>query len=365
MPQHKISPYRVKLRQDHKPGKKVRKKDLWDLGDLPSINPGFSQYDTLIDLLKDFFNHLDEEGYLNDNVKRTLTAINYPDGPGNFDTDTSARTIEAELTYGRYNRVADHTDKTAFEDVKQSPSDEREPTQRDRDTVAETRLHVLVHVPTSTNRSAFIVLHSYGRNSVKSRLKDALNQFIAQQYDSNSTPFSMQADRRKSSFKLEMNTVAGSELIDKLKDSKIVGFEVNKKDMNVPEYMSESTALSQDQEGDLTIQFTSGKIISGLKTKNQSIWERIRNEKYPLGELVDDDPSRANAIIEASGDDTRKINITKDEVRMEKVLDSTELDYDDEGRVRLDTVGEFSRGFLNQKLREIGADTLDTDSLLS
>lgn len=368
MPKHKLSPYRVKLRQDHKTGKNVRAEDLWELDNLGQMNPGLTEFDDFIDLLSSFCEYLRDEGYLNDTVKRGLTVTEFEIGEGDFASDPEARTLEAELTYGRYDRVADHTDKDVFESANpESPYENRRESQRDRDTLAETRLHFLAHVPTNTNRSAFFVLHSYGRNSVKTRLHDALDQFISERYDSNSPTFALDAERRKDSFKLEINTVTGPELIEKLKSSKIVGFEVQKRDTNVPEYMSESTALGNDAEGNLKIQYTSDSVLSDLKAKNDSFWEMVRNEKYPLAELVDDDPSRVNALVETSDDNPRRINITKDELRMEKIIQPEELDYNDEegGRLKIDSVGTHARIFINEKLQEIEAHTLSEQSLLS
>ncbi|MFY4811284.1 hypothetical protein ACOJIV_01045 [Haloarcula sp. AONF1] len=366
MAKHKVSPYRVKLRQDHKTGQKVRTQDLWRLDKFHKANPGFTEYPTFIDLLEEFLEELKENGYRNSTAKRTLTTVRYERGDGDFDSGPEARTIEAELSYGRYNRVADHNDKEAFEgpdDI--SPEDTRQESERDRDTVAETRLHLLAHIPTSDNRSAFFVLHSYGRNSVKTRLKDALNNYIADKYDSHNVPFAMEAERRKKSFKLEMNTVAGKDLIDELKSSKIVGFEVKKRDTNVPEYMSDGTALGNDSEGNITIQYTSDSVVSDMKSKYDNFWERFGNEDYPLAELVDDDPSRANAIVETSDDQTRKINISKEEVRMEEYVKPSDIEYDDDGRVNVVSVGEVSRRHINEKLKEIEATRLDETSLLT
>lgn len=366
MPKHKLSPYRVKLRQGHVTGKKVRTQDLWKLNDLGSMNGGLREYDNFIELLEDFFQHLADVGHLNDTVKRTLNAIQFESGVGDFDSKAEARTLEAELSYGRYNRVADHNDKDVFGDSsRESPADHRRPNQRDRDTVAETRLHFLSHLPTNTNRSAFFVLHSYGRNSVKTRLRDALNRFILDKYDSNAANFAMKADRRKDSFKLEMNTVAGSDLIDELKSSKIVGFEVQKRDTNVPEYMSEGSVLGNDAEGTLKIEYTSDDILSDINMKKENLGELIRNEDYPLAELVDDDPSRVNALVETSSPGRpRRVNITRDEIRMEAIIDSADIEYDDEGRVKISTVGDLSREFLNEKLQDIGARSLREESLL-
>lgn len=366
MTKHKLSPYRVKLRQNHKNGKEVRTEDLWKLDELGAMNPGLKKYDNFIDLLESFFQHLRDEGYLNDDAKRALTATRFETGSGDFEASVEARTVEAELTYGRYDRVADHTDKDAFDDVNdESPYENRRESERDRNTVAETRLHFLGHVPTNTTRSAFFVLHSYGRNSVKSRLENALNQFIRKDYDISSPSFAVGVDRRKDTFKMEMNTVAGPDLIDKLKKSKIVGFEVQKRDTNVPEYMSESTALGNDSEGNLKIKYTSDSVLSDLQTKRQSLGERIRNEDYPLGELVDNNPSRANAIVETSDGDNRRVNISRDEIRMEEIINPTDLKYDSDGRVQISEVGKEARRHLNKKLQEVGATTLDKDSLLS
>lgn len=365
MAKHKLSPYRVKLRQDHKTGMKVRPKDLWELDNLAGMNPGLKKFDNFIDLMEGFLKHLRDVGYINDNVKRALTVTEFESGVGDFDSNAEARTVEAELTYGRYNRVADHNDKNSYgESSRESPLDSRKENQRDRDTVAETRLHFLAHVPTNSNRSAFFVLHSYGKNAVKTRLKDAFYQYILSKYDSTSVPFALGSDRRKDTFKLEMNTVAGPDLVDELKKAKIVGFEVHKRDTNVPEYMSESTSLSNKAEGNLTIQFTSDDVLSDLRMKKQSLGEKIRNEDYPLAELVDDDPSRANAIVENPDGKNRRMAISREEIRMEKVIDSTELKYDPGGRVNTGSVGNFSRTFINEKLQAIGADTLDEESLL-
>ena len=366
MPHHKLSPYRVKLRQNHKNGMKVRTEDLWELNDLGAMNPGLNKYDNFIDLLESFLQYLREEGHLNDDAKRALTATQFKTGSGDFAASVEARTIEAELTYGRYDRVADHTDKDAFDDLNdESPYENRRESERDRETVAETRLHFLAHVPNNTNRSAFFVLHSYGRNSVKRRLQNALNEFIREDYDINSPSFAVGIDRREDTFKMEMNTVAGPDLIDELKSSSIVGFEVQTRDTNVPEYMSKSTALGNDSEGNLKIKYTSDSVLSDLQTKKQRLGERIRNEDYPLGELVDENPSRANAIVETSSGDNRKINISRDEIRMEEVINPSDLKYDSDGRVKIAEVGKQARRHLNKKLQGIGATTLDEDSLLS
>jgi hypothetical protein len=221
-------------------------------------------------------------------------------------------------------------------------------------------------MPTTTERQPFFVLHSYGNNAAKSRLKDALNRFVAEKYDSQNTPFAMDADRRKSSFKLEMNTVAGPDLINELRSSTVAGFEVRKRDTNVPEYMEESSILGDNAEGNIHIQYTSDDIWSDIGMTLDNLSDKIQNEEYPLAELVDDDPSTANALVESSGDHYHRINITKEELRMEKLIPLSEIEYDDQdGRVKLDVIGEISRDFLNGKLQEIGAPTLNQHSLLT
>lgn len=365
MPAHKVSPYRVKLRQKLDSGGRANQNDYWDLTDFAGINPGFSEYDTFLDFLEAYLRHLKKTGHRSDTAERALTVVRFKRGKGSF-SQLPNRTIEAELTYGRYGRTADHTKVDVIgQDNETTPSDDRTPAARDPNTVAETRLHFLAHIPTNSSRQCFIVLHSYGRNSVKTRVYDSLNRFIQQHYNKRAETYDVQEDNKKTNeYKLMMPTVAGPDVVEALRDSKLAGIEVQKRNTNVPEYMKESTELSDQSDGNLKIKYTSSDLISDMNTTKEHLLARIQNEEYPFAELVDEDPSRINAIIEAPGDNTKKINITKDEIRMEENVPANYLRSDSVGRVHVSSIGRFARQHLNEKLNEIGAQRLNEESLL-
>lgn len=155
MVSHKLVPYWFRLRETYE----TDEKDYWNLDDLTSHRNEFN-YDSLIQVLDDFFDQFYGEVDKDDNRQRTFEVDRY---------ETGDNLIEGEIQLGEYGIEAD---------VYDTQQQQRIPRYRKLYHSEETPFYFLFYKPPNNDTRVVVVLKQYRARGVKGELYGHLDEYI-------------------------------------------------------------------------------------------------------------------------------------------------------------------------------------------
>lgn len=357
MPTDKLSPYWVRLRSKNKPGVAVDESEYFDLTSLPDPDGGFESFDTILGLLLFRFAEYRDVGFVDDDRDKSLTIRQLETSTHQPDHDSA--TIEGVLGHGNFGRSADHLD---ISDLKRDlpPSEARRPNARDQDTAEVGQIYFLFHIPSGKPSRGILILHSWGRARVKGLLYKSLQIPLFEDYEESGS----NEDR---GLNFEMNPIASKDLIERLTEVTIHGFELVKRNTPTSAYASSSDILGNARDAKARFTIETDTEISLDEEKAQTIVSMVQDSDYPYAEIFppevnQHDIDKVQAHIDGEG--SNKLNLEREKVRMEKVIDGDVKIDSQTYRPVMSSVGELAREFANDQLVKYDLDPLSTDSMI-
>lgn len=353
----KLVPYWVRMRAKNKPGVAVDESEYFDLTSLPAPSGGFENFDTFLGLLLYRLCELRDHGYVDDGSEKTLTIRQLE--ADTFDGSHDSCTVEGVFGYGKFGRSADHLD---IEDLQNElpPSTARQPNARKQNTAEVRRLYFLFHVPQDKPSRGILILHAWGLSGIKGMLYRALQKPLFDDYVESPT----EEDR---GLHFAMNPIASKDLIERLTEVNISGFELVKRNTPTTAYGNSSGLLGnvQDAKARFTIDTDVGIALD--EDKARTLLSKVQDSDYPYAEIFPSevDTSEIDKVQAHIGPDgSNKLDLQQDKVKMKRTING-DVEYDEETyRPRMHTVGEAAREFANEQLDEYNLETLEPESLL-
>ncbi|MFB6185890.1 MAG: hypothetical protein ABEI86_03365 [Halobacteriaceae archaeon] len=355
MPKDKLVPYWVRLRCKNKPGVPVDESKYFDLTSLPDPNGGFENYNSFIGVLHHTLRHFRDAGYVDDDREQTLTLRQLKvDNSGSG----SCCTFEGVLGQGDFGRSADHLDISDLQQNDLPPSQARQPNARDRDTAEVSRVYFIFHVPDGKPSRGVLILHAWGRTRIKGLIYRSLQIPLYDDYME-----SPSEDDRGLQFSI--NPIASKDIVERLTEVTIHGFELVKRNTPTSHYGSQSDILGGANDAKARFTIDTDTEIALDEEQASTLISKIQDSDYPYAEIFPNsggDIDKIQAHINAEG--SNKLNLQRDKVRMEKIIND-DIEYDSYTyRPEMSSVGEAAREFVNDQLEEYDLDLLDTQSLL-
>ncbi|APE96444.1 hypothetical protein [Halodesulfurarchaeum formicicum] len=352
----KLVPYWVRLRTKNKPGVAVDESEYFDLTSLPDPNGGFENYDTFLELLLNRLHTLRDQGYVDEDIEKSLTIRQLESS----DTgEHSTVTVEGVFGYGKFGRSADHLNIEKLQDAL-PPSDARNPNARDQSTAEVRRLYFLFHIPQEKQSRGVLILHAWGQSGIKGMFYRALQQPLLEDYIESPSD-------EDNGISFSMNPIASKDLVQRLTEVNIHGFELVKRNTPTSAYGSSSSILGNVRDAKARFTIDTDLDISLDEERAKTLVSKIQDSDYPYAEIFPSEVDTKNidsvkAHINADG--SNKLDLEQDRVRMKRAINE-DIEYDEETyRPKLHTIGEVAREFANEQLEEYDLEKLETDSLL-
>ncbi|MDS0478561.1 hypothetical protein [Natrinema sp. 1APR25-10V2] len=353
----KLAPYWVRLRTKNKPGVAVNESDYFNLTSLPSPESGFKNYDTFLGMLLFRLCDLRDCGYVDDNIEKSLTIRQLE--ATSFSEDHDSVTVEGVFGYGKFGRSADHLNIEKLQE-ELPPSAARQPNARQQNTAEVRRLYFLFHIPEGKQNRGILILHAWGQSGIKGMLYRALQKPLLDDYVESGSE-----DDRGLNFSI--NPIASKDLVERLTEVNIHGFELVKRNTPTSAYGSSSNILGDTQDAKARFTIDTDMEIALDEEKARTLVSKIQDSDYPYAEIfpseVDtDEIDKIQAHIDSDG--SNKLDLEQDQVRMKRVINE-DIEYDDiTHRPKMHTIGEAAREFANEQLEEYDLETIETESLL-
>lgn len=352
----KLVPYWVRLRSKNKPGVAVDESEYFDLTSLPDPDSGFDEYDTFVELLLDRLHLLQESGYVDEDREKSLT-IRQLESSGTGDHDKV--TVEGVFGYGKFGRSADHLNIEKLQN-ELPPSSARNPNARDQSTAEVRRLYFLFHIPRDKKSRGILILHAWGQSGIKGMLYSTLQEPLKEDYVEGSS-------EENKGLNFSMNPIASKDLVQRLTEVNIHGFELVKRNTPTSAYGSNSNVLGNARDAKARFTIDTNLNVSLDEEAAKTLVSKIQDSDYPYAEIFPSQVDTQNidsikAHINAEG--SNKIDLEQDRVRMKRVINE-DIQYNQETyRPKMYTIGNVAREFANEQLEEYDLERLDENSLL-
>jgi hypothetical protein len=342
----KVKAYWFDIYKKHESGNEIQDSDYFNLYDLVDTGTNIDSYTNFSEVLKEIKNDLKEDVFIGGDDDKTLSLLDWEDRNRNI--------VEGVFAKGRKGRRADHLPVDEARDPDNTPDDVRERDARDKDTAAEERYYFLIYIPPENPKRALIIMHTHGVGGVVGLFRQKLNQKL----------ISIDSEIR-----FHMSSIAGEQVINRLQDESIIGFELVKKGVSAQEHLSLSNELGGDVDD--------AKVKVDIRATSDNEWRLSRGQledlaerkSFDYAEILPEDadsfsfePDKTNIKVRRNGR-PRKVDLSDDRVSVEVELLPEQLEYID-GRLSMNSVGKEAQKVANETLEQEDYGLLDTENCL-